>query len=112
MSEFQSYLHPVAESAELAGATQGWLQRELAEGFSAWLNLIEILGAESGLSQLRLTYALLGAFSLLSVFGAFIYGWGRVQARSGKILLYICALHGVFALFGTRALAEGLIASL
>ncbi|MCB0411774.1 MAG: hypothetical protein KDD22_04570 [Bdellovibrionales bacterium] len=111
--EFQTYLLP-AKNLGAVGSPAGisLLESYWIQFLSGVFNGFWQIGVQSPLSQLRLLSALLGVMSLISVAGAAFYGVGKPQARSSKLLLYICAMHCVFALLGTRVLIGGVVMSL
>lgn len=73
---------------------------------SAWLHIGSFLGMESGLSQVRWMYALLGVISLSAIIGAYLYAKNYPNERFGKIFVYFCSLHALMPFVGTRAFGE------
>ncbi len=78
--------------------------------YADWFKFGSWLGIESGLSQLRWLYSMLGTLSLVGIYGAYLWvqTFSTRTERFQKLAIWLVALHGLMPFVSTRALGESI----
>lgn len=108
LKEYESFFLPVFLGVENIKASA--FEAALMPLFQSWHSFAKMIGADSGLSQVRLSYALASLFSLLAILPCLVLGRAVENSRVIKLYAHACAFHILLAFCLSKMMVENLVA--